>query len=118
MAISVSASDRDSATVVKITGRVLLYDGSKEMYEAVDGQLQRGRKRIVLDLSEVSYIDSSGLGFLVTAYTKVKNSGGELVVAAPQAKVRDLMEGGTKLYLVIGIYDTVDEAVASLEKRS
>jgi anti-sigma B factor antagonist len=116
MAIKVTTSDRGSVTVMKVSGSVVLLDGAKEMFEAVAHQLQRGQKKIVLDMSEANFIDSSGLGYLVTAYTKVKNSGGELVMAAPSPKISDVMRN-SKLDRIIKVDNSVDEAVVGLEKR-
>jgi len=91
--------------------------GSKEMYDAITSQAQRGRKKIILDMSDAGYMDSSGVGYLVSGYTRVRNLGGELVMAAPSLKMRDLMQI-TKLNRVVKVTDSVSEAVTALEQES
>jgi anti-sigma B factor antagonist len=118
MGIKISTSDQGDVTVMKVSGGVWLDDGSREMYEAIVDQLNRGRKKIVLDMSEARSIDSSGLGYLVTAYTKVKNSGGDLVLANPAPKIYDLMHHATKLDSVVRMHGSVEEAVAKLGKSA
>ena len=80
--------------------------------EEVRKLLAEGKKKIVLNLAEVNYIDSSGLGELVSSYTAVKNAGGELKLLNLTSKVRDLLVI-TKLVTVFDVKDDEASAVSS-----
>jgi len=96
-------------TVVDMSGRITLGEGSVILREAVKDLLAKGQKKILLNLGDVSYIDSSGIGELVSAFTSVRNQGGELKLLKLTKKVHDLLQI-TKLYTVFDIKD--DEAAA------
>jgi anti-sigma B factor antagonist len=74
--------------------------------------LAKGQKKILLNLGDVNYIDSSGIGELVSAYTTVRNQGGELKLLNLTRKVHDLLQI-TKLYTVFDIKDDEASAIAS-----
>jgi anti-sigma B factor antagonist len=99
----------DGVTVLDLSGRITLGEGSVTLRDAVRDVLAKGSKSILLNLGNVDYIDSSGLGELVSAYTTVKNAGGSLKLLQLTKKVKDLLQI-TKLYTVFDIED--DEAVA------
>ena len=96
-------------TIVDIRGRIVLGEESAALRELVRGLLSKGDKNILLNLGDVNYIDSSGLGNLVGAFTSVRKQQGELKLLNLTNKVHDLMQI-TKLYTVFDIMD--DEAVA------
>ncbi|HEY6274399.1 MAG TPA: STAS domain-containing protein [Terriglobales bacterium] len=96
-------------TVVDMSGRITLGEGSVVLREAVKDLLAKGQKKILLNLGDVTYIDSSGIGELVSAFTSVRNQGGELKLLKLTKKVHDLLQI-TKLYTVFDIKD--DEAAA------
>ena len=97
------------ATVVDISGHITLGEGSAGLREMVRDLLTKGQKKIVLNLGDVSYIDSSGIGELVSGYTTVKNQGGELKLLHLTRKVHDLLQI-TKLFTVFDVH--TDERVA------
>jgi anti-sigma B factor antagonist len=99
----------DGVTIMDLSGRITLGEGSVVLRDAVRELLGKGQKRILLNLGNVSYIDSSGIGELVSAYTTVRNQGGELKLLNLTKKVHDLLQI-TKLYTVFDIKD--DEASA------
>ena len=70
--------DAGVVTVVDIGGRITLGEGSALLRKTIRDLLEEGRTKIVLNLADVNYIDSSGIGELVTAFTTVKKSGGDL----------------------------------------
>lgn len=109
--MSLRATHRDAGetTVVELGGRIILGEGSALLRKTVRGLLEDNRTRLVLNLADVDYIDSSGIGELVSAYTAVKNRGGELKLLHLTKKVHDLLQL-TKLYTVFDVY--TDEAVA------
>lgn len=102
----------DSVTVVDIAGRITLGDGSSALRDAVRELLNRGETRILLNLGKVSYIDSSGLGELVSAFTQTRKAGGELKLLHLTRKVHDLLQI-TKLCTVFDIKDDETQAIAS-----
>ena len=95
--------------VVDLNGRITLGEGSVVLRDQVRDLLAKGQKKILLNMGEVSYIDSSGIGELVSAFTTVRNQGGELKLLNLTKKVHDLLQI-TKLYTVFDIKD--DEATA------
>jgi anti-sigma B factor antagonist len=99
----------EGVTIVDMNGRITLGEGSVILRDTVRGLLTEDRKNILLNLADVTYIDSSGIGELVSAYTNVKNQGGDLKLLNLTKKVHDLLQI-TKLYTVFEIAD--DEAVA------
>jgi anti-sigma B factor antagonist len=96
-------------TIVDISGRIVLGPESAELRYLVNDLLAKGNKKILLNLAQVNYIDSSGLGHLVSAFTTVRKNDGELKLLKLTNKVHDLMQI-TKLYTVFDIKD--DEAAA------
>jgi len=109
--VSMKASTRqvDGVTIVDLSGRITLGEGSVVLRDTVKDLLGKGQKKILLNLGDVSYIDSSGIGELVSAFTSVRNQGGELKLLHLTKKVHDLLQI-TKLYTVFDIKD--DEAAA------
>ena len=99
----------DGVTILDLSGRITLGEGSVTLRDAVKDALSKGNSRILLNLGDVDYIDSSGIGELVSAYTSVKNAGGELKLLHLTKKVHDLLQI-TKLYTVFDVKD--DEAAA------
>src|ERR1700733_485223 len=109
MSMKVATRQVDGIVVLDLSGRITLGEGSVTLRDAVKDTLAKGSKNILLNLADVDYIDSSGLGELVSAYTSVKNQGGELKLLHLTDKVHDLLQI-TKLYTVFDIKD--DEASA------
>ncbi len=105
----------DGVTVLDLSGRITLGEGSVTLREAVQDQLAKGNKHILLNLGNVDYIDSSGIGELVTAFTSVKNAGGELKLLNLTKKVHDLLQI-TKLYTVFDVSDDEPAAITSFRK--
>src|SRR5215467_11642697 len=99
----------DGVTIVDLSGRITLGEGSVILRDTVRDLLSMGHKKILLNLGDVNYIDSSGIGELVSAVTTSKNQGGELKLLHLTKKVHDLLQI-TKLYTVFDIKD--DEAAA------
>jgi len=98
--------------VIELSGRITVGDGSVMLRDRIRKELAGGRKRILINLGDVSYIDSSGLGELISAFTSAKKGGGELKLLNLTKKIRDLMEI-VKLYTVFDIYDDEASALAS-----
>jgi anti-sigma B factor antagonist len=107
--LRVSTRQVDGVAIVDCNGRITLGEGSVVLRDTVKDLLAKGQKKILLNLGDVNYIDSSGIGELVSAYTTAKNQGGELKLLNLTKKVHDLLQI-TKLYTVFDVKD--DEAVA------
>lgn len=112
--MSLRATHRDAGevTVVDLSGRIVLGDGSALLRKTIRGLLDDQRKRILLNLADVDYIDSSGIGELVSGFTAVKNQGGDLKLLHLTKKVRDLLQI-TKLYTVFDVFTDENIAVSS-----
>ena len=109
MSMKISNRQVDGVSIVDCSGRITLGEGSVTLRDTVRELLSKGRKKILLNLGEVNYIDSSGIGELVSAFTTVRNQGGELKLLNLTKKVHDLLQI-TKLYTVFDVKD--DEAAA------
>jgi len=96
-------------TILDITGRITLGEGASDFRDRVRDCLSGGEKKILINLAEVSYIDGSGIGELVSSYTTTTNRDGQLKLLALTKRVKNLLQS-TKLYTVFEIFD--DEAVA------
>jgi anti-sigma B factor antagonist len=105
----------DGVTIMDCSGRITLGEGSVTLRDAVRDLLGKGSKQILLNLGDVTYIDSSGIGELVSAYTTVKNQGGDLKLLNLTKKVHDLLQI-TKLYTVFDVKDDEASAVASFAR--
>jgi anti-sigma B factor antagonist len=112
MSMKLTTREVSGVTVVDLSGKITLGEGGATLRDEVRKLLAAGQKKIVLNLGEVTYIDSSGLGELVSAYTAVKNAGGELKLLNLTSKVRDLLVI-TKLVTVFDVKDSEAAAVAS-----
>ncbi len=112
MTFRATARESGSATVIDISGRITLGEGSATLREMIRDHLDKGHKRIILNLGDVNYIDSSGIGEMVSGYTTVKNLGGELKLLNLTKKVHDLLQI-TKLYTVFDVYTDERAAVGS-----
>jgi anti-sigma B factor antagonist len=101
-----------SITIVNIGGQIVLGKESAALRDLVRDLLSKGHKQILFNLGDVSYIDSTGLGILVGAFTSVKNQNGELKLLNLTNKVRDVMQI-TKLYTVFDILKYEEEGIKS-----
>jgi len=115
MSMKFTTRQVDGVTILDLSGRITLGEGSVTLRDAVKDVLAKGAKSILLNLADVDYIDSSGLGELVSAYTSVKNQGGELKLLHLTTKVHDLLQI-TKLYTVFDIKDDETSAVGSFTR--
>jgi len=102
----------NGVSVVDVKGRVTLGEGNVMLREMIRGLLETGSKKILLNLKEVDYMDSSGLGELVKSYTTVKNQGGVLKLVNLSDRVRDLLKA-TSLILIFEVHQDEPGALAS-----
>jgi len=99
-------------TIIDLSGRITLGEGTGMLRDAVRKSLDAGDRNIVLNLADVSYVDSAGLGELVGSFTSVTHAGGRLKLLKLQAKMIDLMQV-TKLHTVFEVYESEADCVKS-----
>jgi anti-sigma B factor antagonist len=99
-------------TILDLSGKITIGEGSVQLRETVRKLLDDGRKKLLLNLGDVSYVDSSGIGELVSSYTTTNNNGGQLKLLNQTKKIHDLLTI-TKLLTVFETFDNEDAAVAS-----
>jgi anti-sigma B factor antagonist len=104
----------DGIVILDLSGRITLGEGSVQLRDAIRDLVAQGQKNILLNLGDVNYIDSSGIGELVSAFTTVKNQGGQLKLLNLTKKVHDLLQI-TKLYTVFDIKDDEASAIGSFK---
>ena len=115
MSMKASTRQLDGVTIVDLSGRITLGEGSVVLRDTIKDLLSKGQKKILLNLGDVSYIDSSGIGELVSAFTSVRNQGGELKLLHLTKKVHDLLQI-TKLYTVFDVKDDEAGAIAAFAR--
>jgi anti-sigma B factor antagonist len=98
--------------ILDCSGKITLGEGTMAIRNTVREVLKNGGRKIVLNLSEVNYIDSSGIGELVSTYTTVTNQGGKLKLLNLTKKIQELLQI-TKLLTVFSVYDNEQKAVSS-----
>jgi anti-sigma B factor antagonist len=99
-------------TLVDMSGRIALGEGSALLRKTIRDLVDAGQNKIVLNLGDVNYIDSSGIGELVSGFTAVRKAGGELKLLNLTKKVHDLLQI-TKLFTVFDVYSDERTAVKS-----
>ena len=114
MSMKTSIRQVDGITIVDCSGRITLGEGSVILRDAVRDLLAKNQKKILLNLGEVTYIDSSGIGELVSAFTTVRNQGGELKLLNLTKKVHDLLQI-TKLYTVFDVKEEETSAIKAFK---
>lgn len=112
MALTIAEDQRNGVTILKLTGRLVLGQESNEFRNTVKRLLDAGDNKILVDLGEVSYIDSAGLGTLVSGFTSAGNSGGVMKLANLTKKVNEQLNI-TKLVTVFDVFDNVATGLKS-----
>ena len=112
MSMKATVRQVDSITVIDLSGRITLGEGCTQLRQLIRDLLGKGTKNILVNLADVTYIDSSGIGELVSAFTAVSNQGGQLKLLNLTKKVHDLLQI-TKLYTVFDVHDDEAKAITS-----
>ena len=110
--LTINQRQAGDVTILDLSGKITIGEGSVQLREAVKDLLANGKKKILLNLGDVSYVDSSGIGELVSSYTTTSNQGGQLKLLSLGKKIKDLLMI-TKLLTVFQTYDDEQEAIAS-----
>ncbi len=114
MSVNLTTRQVGDVTVIDAVGRITLGEGSSLLREDLRQMIGKGQKKILLNLADVTYIDSSGIGELVSGFTTVTNQGGELKLLNLTKRVQDLLQI-TKLYTVFEVFDDEAAAVRSFQ---
>ena len=109
MSVKLSTRQVGNVTVIDVAGRITLGEGSSALRETLRDLVAKNQTKVLLNLADVTYIDSSGIGELVSGYTTVTNTGGSLKLLNLNKRVKDLLQI-TKLYTVFEVHE--DEAAA------
>jgi len=112
MSLKMRTREVNEIVIIDLSGQLTLGEASAAIRDEVRDQTDQGLRKILLNLGDVSYIDSAGLGELTAAYTSVKNRGGQLKLLNLTRRIHDLMQI-TKLYTVFDVYDDEKKAIAS-----
>lgn len=112
MALKTTTREVDGVTVVALDGRIVLGEESNALREKVKSLVAEGKKKIVLNMANISFIDSAGLGTLVAAHHSAKGQGASLRLCHLGAKFSEVLQI-TKLMTIFEVYNTEAEAVAS-----
>lgn len=112
--LSISERQAGDVTVLDLSGKITIGEGSVQLREKVRQLLDGGNSKILLNLGDVSYVDSSGIGELVSSYTTVNKAGGQLKLLNLTKKIQDLL-AITKLLTVFEIHESEDGALAAFK---
>lgn len=111
----IKTSEQYDAAIITIKGNVMGGPEAQEFHDLLGKLLEEGKKNIVIDLGSVKFMNSTGLGMLISGYTSVKNKGGALKLANATEKINSLLVI-TKLITIFENFDSVDAAVESFKK--
>ena len=112
MSMLVNPRRLDDVFILDLSGRITMGEGALVLRDRIGKLLAAGHQKFLLNLADVDYIDSSGLGELVSSFTTVRNQGGQLKLLNLTRRVQDLLQI-TKLLTVFDVYDDEGEALSS-----
>ena len=114
MSLTINLQDVKGATILVLSGKPICGEGCDAFNKQIEDLLQENKNKIILNLEEVSYCDSSGLGYLIADLKATRDQGGDLKLLSPSQEVQNLLDL-TKLSTIFDIHTTEDEAVASFK---
>jgi anti-sigma B factor antagonist len=112
MSVNLTTHEKGDVIIVDASGRLTLGEGTSSLRKRMRELVEGGSRRIVLNLADVTYIDSSGIGELVAAYTTIATAGGELKLLNLAKRVHELLNI-TKLYTVFATFEDEASAISS-----
>ena len=112
MALQGTCREIDDIAIIDFSGKITLGEGSSTLRRTIKELIDKGHRKIVLNLYDVDYIDSSGIGELVSGYTTVRNASGELKLLHLTKRVHDLLQI-TRLFTVFDVQSDEDTALRS-----
>jgi anti-sigma B factor antagonist len=114
MSLTVKTRKIDNVVIMDLSGKLTIGEPVMQLRDSLRVQVAEGASKFIINLGDVSYVDSSGLGELVSSYTTVRNKGGDVKLLKLTAKIKDLLQM-TKLLTVFDVYDDEAKAIASLK---
>ena len=114
MTMKASTRRVDGVTILDLSGRIILGGGSDVLRDQIRCLLDKNEKKILLNLGDITYIDSSGIGELVSAFTAVRSQGGDLKLLNLPKKVHDLLQI-TKFFTIFDINDVKDDETSAVK---
>ena len=114
VSLKITTREKGDVTIIDLKGKVTIGSGDIELRNAVTELLDAGKLKLVLNMDQLKYMDSSGVGELVSTFTTVSNRDGQLKLANLSSKIFDLLQI-TQLLQVFDVHTSVDEAVADFE---
>jgi len=115
MTIKMTNREVDDVSVVTLDGRIVLGDESNSFREKLKSMIAEGKKKIVLNMADIKYIDSAGLGTLVAAHLSAKTQGASVRLCNLGKKFHEVMQI-TKLLTIFDVYDTEAAAISSFQR--
>ena len=112
--MKVEVREIGGVTIVDINGKILIGEGDDLLRERIEGLLAAGKRRILLNMAEVPYVDGAGLGELVRAYSAVMRTGGKFGFFNTTSKFKNLLVA-TKLLTVFLVFETENEAITVIQ---
>jgi len=112
--LNIQERESGGVTILDMDGKVTIGEGSVALRSAIRGLLEKGKKRILLNLAGVGYIDSSGIGELVASFTAINKESGQLKLLNLTQKLQDLL-AITKLLTVFDVYESEADALGSFK---
>jgi anti-sigma B factor antagonist len=109
--MNITSRKQQDITILYPEGKITLGDGDQELGEAVRQLLEQGARKLIINFTKVTYLDSSGVGELVGCYTSIKNRGGELRICGMNSRIFGLIKM-TSLHSVFEVKDTEEESLA------
>ncbi len=114
MSIRMTNSEVDGVSVVELDGRIVLGEESNSLGEKLKSLIAEGKKKIVLNMADIKYIDSAGLGTLVAAHLSAKTQGASVRLCHLGNKFHEILQV-TQLLTIFDVYDTEAAAVSSFQ---
>lgn len=112
--MKIEKRQKGNVTILDLKGKILFGDGIEELRTSINNAIKDNQKNLLLNFSDVPYLDSTGLGEVVRSYTTIKNQGGQVKIVKLSNKVKDLLTV-TKLITVFESFENEDEAVQSFK---
>jgi len=108
--MKIKTEEKYSAVIIELKGNVMGGEDSQKFSELLHKLLEEGKRNVIVDLSKVKFMNSSGLGMLISGYTTIKNGGGKFAIAGATEKINSLLVI-TKLITIFDNYKNVEEAL-------
>ncbi|MGH7249814.1 MAG: STAS domain-containing protein [Minisyncoccia bacterium] len=110
--MSITTREVGDVTIIDISGRLSMYENAGNLRDLIIELAEKGNKKVVLNLADTTYVDSCGIGEMISGFTKLANQGARLKLLALTKRVKDLLQI-TKLYTVFDVYEDEASAVQS-----